>query len=88
MDFLQSYTKIFRHFSMNKINSLPENIFKGLSSLTVIDFKYNKIESLPENIFNKLSNLSHIDVEQNEIESLPENIFKRLTIYFSYYNVF
>jgi BspA type Leucine rich repeat region (6 copies) len=61
--------------------SIPEDYFKGFSSLKIIDFHRIPFTTLPENLFQGLSNLNEIRIlfGNDKLSSLPENLFRGLT---------
>jgi Leucine-rich repeat (LRR) protein len=59
--------------------TLPENIFQGLTNLTLLELGGNDIITLPENLIQSLRNLDHINLSYNKIDNLPEQFFQGLT---------
>ena len=59
--------------------TLPENIFQGLTNLTLLELGGNDIITLPENLIQSLINLDHINLSYNKIDNLPEQFFQGLT---------
>ena len=74
--------------SDNALESLPEELFSGLTALTWLYLKDNALESLPEELFSGLTALTWLserqrsltaDLKDNALESLPEELFSGLT---------
>merc|ERR1712188_54103 len=77
---LRCLTKItFVSLYKNKIEQLPKNIFKGLTSLKKLYFGRNRLKQVPENAFEGLKSLMTLTVFENILTQLPENVFKGLT---------
>ena len=49
----------------NRIGSLPEDVFDGLSELRTLNLKYNQISTLPDGLFSGLSNLEVLYLGNN-----------------------
>lgn len=61
-------------------DGVPENVFDGLTSLTVLDLTSNLFRSFPSDLFDGLSNLETLRLRnQNNIDTLPEDVFDGLT---------
>ncbi len=63
----------------NQLETLPVDIFFGLSSIQIINLSENKLKTVPDGIFSNLSTLITINLAYNEIRSLPSGVFNGLT---------
>ncbi|XP_076299599.1 LOW QUALITY PROTEIN: protein toll-like [Lasioglossum baleicum] len=55
--------------------TLPEDLFRGSSSINTIELERNYLASLPKDIFKGLHSLSVLKLYLNELTSLPDGIF-------------
>ena len=53
--------------SLNKLVSLDENTFRGLTQLEIIDLHFNQLEKLEPSLFQGLTNLKKINLRRNKI---------------------
>ena len=60
-------------------STLPEDIFKGLTSLKVLILGSNRLTTLPAGIFAGLPSLKWLDLQDNQFTSLPATIFEGLS---------
>ena len=65
--------------SNNDLESLPADIFNGLTGMTHLDLSGNDLESLPADVFDGLTALTTLDLRNNDLESLPAGVFDGLT---------
>merc|ERR1712188_246968 len=71
---LRCLTKItFVSLYKNKIEQLPKNIFKGLTSLKKLYFGRNRLKQVPENVFKGLTSLMSLYLNKNKFKQLPKN---------------
>ena len=63
----------------NALRTLPEGLFRNLSSLILLDLQGNRLRTLPEGLFWNLSNLSELHLEDNGLRTLPEGVFQSLS---------
>ena len=57
----------------NKLRTLPEGLFRNLSSLKQLDLQGNKLRTLPEGLFRDLSSLRYLYLQNNGLEELPSS---------------
>ncbi len=62
----------------NQIESLPANIFQGLTGLTLLLLDRNNLTELDEDIFDGLTSLNYLYLYNNELASLHEDVFEGL----------
>ena len=63
----------------NRIESIPEFAFKGLSDLQTLRLYGNRITTVHRNAFRGLSRLYELDLSHNQITYLPHGLFFNLT---------
>ena len=63
----------------NRIKSIPELAFKGLSDLKTLTLYGNEITTVHRNAFRGLSSLHVLDLSHNKITYLPHGLFYNLT---------
>ena len=66
-------------FFDQKIGSVKNGDFSGLTSLKELNLGHNGIHSFPEDVFDGLSNLEVLFIDYNPFTSLPEKIFDGLS---------
>jgi Leucine-rich repeat (LRR) protein len=70
---------IFRlQLNNNRLTSLPDRIFSGLTTLQSLWLHNNQLTSLPDGIFSGLVSLRVLRLHNNQLASLPEGIFSGL----------
>ncbi len=71
--------KYLRKLSLkgNALRTLPEGLFRNLSSLIILDLQGNRLRTLPEGIFQSLRFLQKLDLSKNALNSLPAGLFAR-----------
>ena len=60
--------------SENRLTTLPEGIFTGLSSLERLDLSANSLAALPPEIFQGLSSLEELRLDGNRLAALPPGL--------------
>ncbi|CAH3172456.1 unnamed protein product, partial [Porites lobata] len=63
----------------NRLQRLPKDIFKNLSTLQKLNLERNEIEDLPVGTFGALSKLQILSLRSNRLQRLPKDIFKNLS---------
>lgn len=63
----------------NKLTSLPEKVFQGLSNLRELHLSGNKLEKLEPGLFHGLTNLEVLKLKGCGLESIKPAAFKDLT---------
>lgn len=66
------------HLNHNKISSVSNWTFQGLSSLTVLNLRGNFLEELNNGVFSTLPRLEELNLGQNRISRLDPNAFNGL----------
>jgi len=66
------------NFSYNRIDTLPQEIFKGLDQLTQIRLNNNKLCTIPAGAFKDCEALKRLYLENNEINEIPQGTFDGL----------
>ena len=66
-------------FDFNKIESIGESTFRGLTLLTAIQLHHNEISSFHEDALHGLESLQYLHLSHNKIPGLPKGFFKDLT---------
>ncbi|KAL5274200.1 Tl.2 family protein [Megaselia abdita] len=72
--------------SLNQLETVSEDSFKGLLALKTLDIGGNNIESINEKAFNDQQNLQVLHLEYNEVEMFSKRQFQNL-ISLQYVNV-
>lgn len=62
-----------------RIISLKNGDFEGLSGLAFLDLSHNFLRGLPDSIFADVAGLDTLNLEENLLASLPEGVFAALT---------
>lgn len=62
-----------------RIISLRDGDFEGLSGLVFLDLSHNFLRGLPDSVFAEVANLDTLNLEENLLASLPEGVFGALT---------
>ena len=70
---------LFLSLQGNKLRSVPEDLFRNLSSLETLDLQGNKLSTLPEDLFRNLSSLKKLDLQGNKLRTLPQGLFRNLS---------
>ena len=65
------------NISTNKINSLTESLFVGLTCLTTLNLAYNGIKEVNHSL-DSLKNLTKLNLKQNKLSSLPVKILQQI----------
>ncbi|XP_010003042.1 PREDICTED: immunoglobulin superfamily member 10 [Chaetura pelagica] len=63
----------------NEINTIPEKVFRDLSSLQVLKMSYNKVRVLQQYAFYGLRSLVRLHMDHNKIEFVNPKVFYGLT---------
>ena len=73
--------KYLRKLSLkgNALRTLPEGLFRNLSSLIILDLQGNRLRALPEGVFRNLTSLWELHLQGNRLRTLPEGLFRNLT---------
>jgi len=66
------------NLSYNKLNKFPDNIFKDLHQLTVLNLDMNELAILPDDLFIGPDQLGTLNLSYNKLTKLPANILKPL----------
>ena len=64
--------------NLDRLASLPDDIFAGLDSLETLALDFNALTTLPDDIFAGLD-LRALDLNNNALTALPDDIFAGLT---------
>lgn len=67
------------HLNHNKIGSVTNKTFLGLSSLTVLNLRGNFLDSIGRGVFSTLSKLEELNLGQNSISRIEVGAFDGLT---------
>ncbi len=62
-----------------RIISLRDGDFEGLSGLVFLDLSHNFLRGLPDSVFADVASLDTLNLEENLLASLPEGVFAALT---------
>ena len=62
-----------------RIISLKNGDFEGLSGLVFLDLSHNFLRGLPDSVFADVASLDTLNLEENLLASLPEGVFAALT---------
>ena len=62
-----------------RIISLKDGDFEGLSGLVFLDLSHNFLRGLPDSVFADVASLDTLNLEENLLASLPEGVFAALT---------
>ena len=65
------------NISTNKMNSLTDSLFVGLTSLNILNLASNGIKEV-DNSLDCLKNLTKLNLEQNKLSSLPVRILQQM----------
>ena len=68
----------FLSLNSNSLRSLPEGIFRDLSSLRELWLWDNPLQTLSKNVFQGLDSLQSLNLADIQLHSLPEEIFRGL----------
>ena len=63
----------------NGLQSLPRDVFRGLTSLQSLDLSDNRLGILPSGLFKSLSTLRYLYLDGNVLENIPNDFFEGLT---------
>ena len=67
---------LFLSLEGNKLRTLPEGLFRNLTSLKKLDLSNNGLEVVEKGSFHGLTKLTEIDLSSNRLSCLPNGIFK------------
>ncbi|KAM3604026.1 uncharacterized protein V6R79_005479 [Siganus canaliculatus] len=62
--------------SSNLLSTLPEDIFRNVTSLEYLDLSENQLSSLPETIFTELLSIQVIHLNSNNLSRLEAKLFR------------
>lgn len=62
-----------------RITSLKNGDFEGLSSLQFLDLSHNFLRGLPDSVFTDVASLDTLNLEENLLAALPQGVFGALT---------
>ena len=62
-----------------RITSLRNGDFSGMTSLEVLDLGGNRLRALPREVFSGLPSLKWLYLTNNQLSRLPEGVFTRLS---------
>ena len=65
--------------SNNKLNTLPDVVFSGLTSLQILELHDNNLSELPGTVFSGPTALQKLTLEGNDLSELPGTVFSSLT---------
>ena len=68
-----------RFNASGSMNSLPDNVFDGLSSLTDLTLTAHRLSMLPPRVFSNLTKLRSLALTVNGLASLESGLFNQLT---------
>ena len=68
---------LFLSLQGNKLRSVPEDLFRNLSSLETLDLQGNKLRTLPQGLFRNLSSLRRLYLQNNGLEELPSSVWAK-----------
>ncbi|XP_061695136.1 carboxypeptidase N subunit 2 [Syngnathoides biaculeatus] len=71
---LKSLTDVL--LSSNQLSSLPDDIFRNVTTLENLDLSENQLTSLPDGIFDDLKSIKIIHLHKNKLSSLDPGLFK------------
>ncbi|MDE2666617.1 MAG: leucine-rich repeat protein [Acidobacteriota bacterium] len=77
-DFSGLNSLVFLSLNSNSLRSLPEGIFRDLSSLRDLWLWDNPLQTLSKNVFQGLNSLQSLHLADIQLHSLPEEIFRGL----------
>ena len=63
----------------DRITSLKDGDFAGLSGLVFLDLSHNFLRELPDSILAEVASLDTLNLEENLLAALPEGVFAALT---------
>lgn len=72
---------LLRHLdlSRNKIQSLPPNVFNGITKMNHLNLSFNSMTQLPLGLFEPITNMLNLDLSGNRFSSLESEILDPLT---------
>ncbi|KAJ6647569.1 Leucine-rich repeats and immunoglobulin-like domains protein 2 [Pseudolycoriella hygida] len=75
-----SYQKMLQelHLNHNKVGTITNKTFIGLSSLIVLNLRDNFLDSLTKGVFSTLTNLEDLNIGQNRIKYIDADAFEGL----------
>ncbi|XP_061925209.1 carboxypeptidase N subunit 2 [Entelurus aequoreus] len=73
LNMLTSLTHLF--LASNQLSSLPEDIFRNISTLEILDLSENQLTWLPEIIFTDLKSIKMIYLHKNQLSRLDAKLF-------------
>ncbi|XP_061550918.1 carboxypeptidase N subunit 2 [Phycodurus eques] len=62
--------------SSNQLSSLPDDIFRNVTTLENLDLSENKLTSLSDTTFNDLKSIKMIHLHKNQLSSVDATLFK------------
>lgn len=62
------------YMSWNHLHDIPAELFRGLSSLRVVDLSGNRLRSLPDALFSE-DGLERVSVAHNQLSRMPVTTF-------------
>ena len=65
---------LFLSLQGNKLRTLPEGLFRNLSSLSELHLQGNGLRTLPEGLFRNLRSLRSLYLQNNGLEELPSSV--------------
>lgn len=66
------------HLNHNKVGTITNKTFMGLSSLTVLNLRGNFLDELTKGVFSTLTNLEDLNIGQNRIKHIDDDAFEGL----------
>ena len=63
----------------NKLTTLPDSLFYGLSNLRFVSLDSNSVSTLPDSLFYGLSSLETLSLSGNMLSALPDSLFYGLS---------
>lgn len=65
------------NLEMNRLSTIPETSFSGLTKLVSLNLASNDIQSLPAMVFDHQQQMTYLNVSDNRIDNLPNGLFNK-----------
>ena len=76
---IMTFSALRYNLNVNKLTTLEDNIFNGLTGLKKLSLSGNKLTTLGGNVFNGLTELQTLDLGYNKLTALGDHVFNGLT---------